>query len=289
MEPLFFKVPRLRDHSIRIEHWDLPQFFDPVHYHEDCQITIILKGSGTLIAGHSLKKFHRGDVLLFGKNLPHVLRNETFSGHSDAAAHARAISIFFNEEPFLTIAEKLPELHVILQLITAMNFGLKISGMKTEPLISLIQSSTEKNDAGRILVFLELLNRLAASPSILKLSLSGGHLHERKKRLGLNRVFEYMLDNYNRPITLEQMAELCNMAPTAFCRFFKHSTQKTFSGLLTEIRIEKVCKIIAEGQGSITEAYLQCGYNNGSNFYRHFKKIMGMTPGEYAAYLNTRE
>ncbi|MCK5147048.1 helix-turn-helix domain-containing protein [bacterium] len=287
MEPLYFKVPRLKDHSIRIAHWDLPHFFDPVHYHEDCQITIILKGSGTLIAGHNLNKFKPGDVLLFGKNLPHVIRDEVLTAQSIPSINARAISIFFNDSPFLEITEKLPELQVIHQLISAMNFGLKISSIQTKSLLSLIKSSEDKKDADRILFFMALLNRLAASKTVIKLSSSATPVSGRKNRLGLNKVFEYMLDNYHKPITLNEMAQLCNMAPTAFCRFFKHSTQKTFSSLLTEIRIEKVCKIITEENGNFTEAYLRCGYNNGSNFYRHFKKIMGMTPTAFKNAIST--
>jgi len=48
MAPLYFKVPRLAEETIRTEMWDLPYFFDPVHFYEDCQISLILAGEGTI-------------------------------------------------------------------------------------------------------------------------------------------------------------------------------------------------------------------------------------------------
>ncbi len=73
MQPLYFKVPRLKDETIRVECWELDSFFEPIHYHEEFQITQIQEGGGSLFVAESVIEFKKGDVYLFGKNLPHVI------------------------------------------------------------------------------------------------------------------------------------------------------------------------------------------------------------------------
>jgi hypothetical protein len=38
---------------------------------------------------------------------------------------------------------------------------------------------------------------------------------------------------------------------------------------------------LSSGQGGITEAAFQCGYNNLANFNRRFREITGLTPSEF--------
>lgn len=75
MEPVHFKVPIIKGESIRVEHWDFDHFYDPIHFHEECQLTYIIEGHGNLFVGPTVAKFQAGEAFLFGKNLPHVLRN----------------------------------------------------------------------------------------------------------------------------------------------------------------------------------------------------------------------
>ena len=71
------------------------------------------------------------------------------------------------------------------------------------------------------------------------------------------------------------------MTPTSFCRYFKKRTQKTFSQYLIEVRISHACKFLTDQGQNVAEACYSSGYNNISNFHRHFVTIMGMTPNKY--------
>ena len=62
MDPLCFKVPRNVQETIRVEHWNLPYFYDYYHFHQECQITYILKGSG---------KLYSAGFNSYGKRLPY--------------------------------------------------------------------------------------------------------------------------------------------------------------------------------------------------------------------------
>lgn len=104
----------------------------------------------------------------------------------------------------------------------------------------------------------------------------------------IDKVFNYLMDNYMGKITLEAVAELINVTPNSFCRYFKQRTNKTFSRFLIEVRISKACKVLFEGENVAEECY-SSGYNNISNFHRHFKQITGMTPNGYKKKILQRE
>ena len=62
MDPVYFKVPRQDEETVRVEFWDLPRFYEPFHYHEECQLTLILLSSGTVFMGNSLAEYTEGDL-----------------------------------------------------------------------------------------------------------------------------------------------------------------------------------------------------------------------------------
>ncbi|MCX6227558.1 MAG: AraC family transcriptional regulator, partial [Bacteroidia bacterium] len=107
------------------------------------------------------------------------------------------------------------------------------------------------------------------------------HVSGKEDNLKLKRIFDYITKNFEKRITLYEVAGLINLTPTAFCRFFKLRTNKTFSQFLIEVRINQACKMLSNGNFNVTETFFSCGYNNSSNFHRHFRQHTGLTPSEY--------
>jgi AraC-like DNA-binding protein len=97
----------------------------------------------------------------------------------------------------------------------------------------------------------------------------------------LNKVCTYTLSNYKKEIPLSEIAEISNLSVTSFCRYFKLMTKKTYYNFLTEIRISHACHALLENKLPTQVICFECGFNNISNFYRHFKKITGITPLDY--------
>ncbi len=58
-------------------------------------------------------------------------------------------------------------------------------------------------------------------------------------------------------------------------------TKKTYYDFLIEIRISHACHFLVEDKFPTELICFECSFNNVSNFYRHFKKVVGMTPLEY--------
>ncbi|MBV5313868.1 MAG: helix-turn-helix transcriptional regulator [Prolixibacteraceae bacterium] len=98
-----------------------------------------------------------------------------------------------------------------------------------------------------------------------------------------NKIHEHILLNFSKSIRLEDVANIANMSPTAFCRYFKKHSGKSFLSFLNEIRIGNACKLMIEDSFPVSRASMESGYNNLSHFNSQFKRLMNLTPSEYVA------
>jgi transcriptional regulator GlxA family with amidase domain len=134
----------------------------------------------------------------------------------------------------------------------------------------------------KLLIFLQILNEIDISPN--KEFLSSITYQSPQKEVDnqrINATFEFLMKNFEREITLEEVAEIANMTPNAFCRFFKLRTRKTFSDFLNDIRIGHACRMLQNNEKSVLEICISSGFNNVSNFNRQFKRRMKMSPSVY--------
>jgi AraC-like DNA-binding protein len=140
------------------------------------------------------------------------------------------------------------------------------------------------------LSLLEILIILSESREIKPILSTGYTANNSGETERINKVFEYIMNNYTSEIYVQQIASELNMSVASFSRYFKHHTRKTFSDYVTEIRIGHACRMLMENTYSISEISYQSGFDNLSNFYRHFKKTIGIIPKEYRSrFLNVIE
>lgn len=72
MKVLSFKIPKSEKDALIYQEDTGVAFYEQLHQHEEIQISYIIKGSGTLIVGDSISVFNENDIIVIGKNLPHV-------------------------------------------------------------------------------------------------------------------------------------------------------------------------------------------------------------------------
>jgi AraC-like DNA-binding protein len=281
IDPICFKVPRLEEETVRVEVWDLPHFYDSIHFHEECQITLILKGEGALSLGDHLTDFKEGDLLVIGKNTPHVLLNPEEYYREDSHRKVRAISVFFSDDTFRHIFKRIPETARIEEFLEMTRFGVRIRCNGSESLEREMNNLADLKLVPRIILFIELLDLISSHSRIEVLSSALPAVNCKEDTHKLQKIFDYIARNFDKKITLEEVAGMVNLTPTAFCRFFKLRTNKTFSQFLIEVRIKQACKLLSDGNFNVTETFFSCGYNNSSNFHRHFRQHTGLTPSEY--------
>jgi transcriptional regulator GlxA family with amidase domain len=96
-----------------------------------------------------------------------------------------------------------------------------------------------------------------------------------------------MNNNYDKPISLGEVAGVVNMTEVSFSRFIKKRTGNTFIDSLNEIRLGHASRMLIDTTHSIAEISYNCGFNNISNFNRIFKKKKTCTPKEFRENFNS--
>ncbi len=94
----------------------------------------------------------------------------------------------------------------------------------------------------------------------------------------LKNALSFIRGNYDKQITLSDIATHSAMSEKYFCSFFKKMTAKTPMEYLILYRIERAARMLLKSNSSITEIALSCGFNDISYFIKTFKKIKGTTP-----------
>ncbi|MBE7036779.1 MAG: helix-turn-helix domain-containing protein [Ruminococcaceae bacterium] len=97
----------------------------------------------------------------------------------------------------------------------------------------------------------------------------------------LKKILSFIRENFDRPITLENMAQTADMSPKYFGSYFKNMTGKTPIEYLNEYRIEKACRKLTYTDNSVTEIAFSCGFNDLSYFIKTFKQVKGSSPGKF--------
>ncbi|QHW00564.1 AraC family transcriptional regulator [Spirosoma endbachense] len=283
MKPQFYLVPRdvLSSHVSR--HHILPNFGTIWHYHPELELHFIVRGEGVRFVGDNVSNFNAGELLLLGENLPHMWRCNEQYFRQDPTITAEAVVVQFLPDFMGQDFLQKPEVDPILHLYDKAKAGLVITGKTREALIPLMLESAKTSGLHRLVLILSMVDILTTSEEMHPISTKDGLYHPNKEETDrLNKVYNYALINYRRELTLEEIASVANLSVTSFCRYFKMVTKKTFHDFLIEIRISHAQRMLVEDIDITTEAVcFECGFNNRSNFFSHFKRITGITPFEY--------
>ena len=234
----------LNDSSFLISNNHYPHFLKVWHYHPELELVVILKSTGTSFIGDNIEHFTTGDVILIGKNLPHMLLNDKEYFDENSKLEAQAISIHFNEhfagKEFFDMSEMLS----IKDLIEKAKHGIKFSG-DLVLVRKWIKKVNKLEGFDKTIRFFKILNLLAKHEDYKLLS-SSGFINSFKMtgKKNLENVYEYIIKNFKENITLTDVANVAHMNPSAFSRFFKRINRKTFSEYLNEVRVGYSCKLL---------------------------------------------
>jgi AraC-like DNA-binding protein len=102
----------------------------------------------------------------------------------------------------------------------------------------------------------------------------------RNERNKIIRVKDYLHSFYRKNIKIEDLAGIAQLSRFHLMRTFRQNVGLSPYAYLTQIRIEAAKKLLGEGT-SIVDVAGDIGFTDQSHFTRHFKRITGVTPGQY--------
>lgn len=97
----------------------------------------------------------------------------------------------------------------------------------------------------------------------------------------INKVKQYVEENYGSPIRMSEAATLVALSEAAFSRFFKKHTGVCFSAYVNEVRIREASRLLCETSSSVVEIAYCTGFSTPCYFNWVFKRSMGITPGRF--------
>jgi AraC-like DNA-binding protein len=283
MRPQLLKVSKAPDSSFSVRHDMVPDINNRWHYHAEIELIHFKKGEGTQFIGDSIRRFNTGDVVLVGPNLPHYWRfdDSFFEEETQSLPDIRVAHFHENflGEPFL----QLPENNNIKAVMEKAKRGLQITGAPRQIVANLLEQLLVVPDGTqRIILMIEALAAIAGSKQFEMLSSIGfrpDNVDVESERI--NAIYEYSIKNFRRKIQLEEIAEVANISPNSFCRYFKSRTRKTYSQFLIELRVGHACKLLIENNQCLKRLCYESGFNNFTSFHKYFKTITGKSPLNY--------
>ncbi|MDR3697650.1 AraC family transcriptional regulator [Mucilaginibacter sp.] len=283
MKVLPFTIPVPHDRTIIVQEEVLPHFYTFLHRHAEVQITWIQKGEGTLLAGNSMHAFKDGEIYLIGANLPHLFKSDPAYFQPDSGLEVRTVTIFFNPSGKLSALFSLPEMKSVGTFVEQSQNGFKVPDGSYTEIARRIADIEQASGAMQLSLFIELLNSLSVNTAMEPLA-SGNYTHSMTDPEGMRiaAVYNYIMQNYNNVLSLDEVAMQAHLTPTAFCRYFKKHTRHTFVHFVNKIRVNEACKMLVNGSpDSIAAIAYSCGFNSITNFNHVFKQLTGVSPRDY--------
>lgn len=105
------------------------------------------------------------------------------------------------------------------------------------------------------------------------------HLETEQKDFDrLDKILQYINENYNRPIALDEIANVVVFSPAYFCRFFKRYMGTSFLEYQNEIRLSFIYRDIIGTKEPVYKILEKHGFTNYKIFRRMFNEHFGTTP-----------
>jgi AraC-like DNA-binding protein len=282
MKVVYEKVVPPADGSFAIVDKRARAFDGKYHFHPEIEITLIERGVGRRVVGDNIDAFARGDLVLLGSNLPHQYVTEPQSPPQPDTPVAAAKVIQFRPDLFHDALLRLPEFARVAAMLKRAARGLCFGDETAERSRQIIVRLFAARGSQRLLLLLELLDTLSLDARAAPIA-SAGYSTNITPREGdlTDRALQYLGRRYAEPVTLAHLCDHLHVAPATCTRLLRKSVGRSFKTLLHEIRISHACRMLLETSRPISDAAYASGFQNLSNFNRHFKKLKGCTPRGY--------
>lgn len=241
------------------------------HYHGDAEFIRVLCGKVKLNAGVNTYVLEEGDIAF----LPPMTFHEAFADDVNACIDALVFhpSVLGQEVRF---TEEMGECYVLKKNTDNIDFWWD--------LIEHTLQSFYRHGRGYAL---EVRGYLLLIGSKL-IECGAAELQEENTPfLRIKPVVDYIKQNYNRYISISELADLLCLCPDHFSRVFKNITGKTPTLFVTDYRITESMKLLSHSELSVEEIAQKTGFQNAAYFNRVFKQKMHITPLGYRKKVNS--
>ncbi len=245
------------------------------HYHPEYEIVYIDGANGTRHVGDHISRYEGSDLVFIGPNIPHL--NFDYGVKTDYRKVVVQLKENFLGEQFWQAPEFAPIGHLFERAHTGLSFHGETKRIVGEQLQTLAYLPPFE----RIMTLLSIFQRLAVSKEVTLLPGKPiANAYDLKEQQRLKRTYQFIEDNYQRKLDLAELADLTNLTPAAFCRYFKRMTRLTFTQFLNQYRVNQAQKLLLLDH-NVTEACFSSGFESLSYFNKIFRRVTGENPLQF--------
>lgn len=250
------------------------------HWHEEAEILFVTEGELELVINDISIYAKRGTVVLIPPNLLHAAYQST-------ARKGSFSSIVFHPD-FITSKNndkiQKEQLTPFLDNTFVSSYIMNPTDQNSDLVQSLLQKFSElyveqapcKELMMKGYLYL-LLFYLLQNEKKYNLKSSSAYLNEERKK----HILTYIEENYQNPLTLQEMAASVNLSKEQFCRFFKQAFRSTPVSYLNQYRINRSMDLLTKSDLPVIDIAVSVGFDSSNYFSIAFRKSTGMTPSQY--------
>lgn len=281
-------IQPLRDRDgtplILIEEHVLPGPYSPgPHTHHNLEISCVLQGTGRYQIASREYDLQPGDIVILNNTEPHALYVPEGVTLHHLVIHF-APSFIWNS---LSNAMDYNFLLIFFERGERFSNVLDRENPATPHIFSLMQEIWQEFGERRVCYELMIKIKLQTIFAEVVRNYDYVDLKKAAKPLPegdisqLNAVLNYIDEHLDAELRLADLAAMVHVSPAYFSTLFKRFNGVSPVEYIIHKRVQRAIELIRTTPQNLTEIAMACGFNNGTNFYKAFRRVTGRTPASY--------
>ena len=252
-----------------------------LHEHDFHELVIIFDGEGTHYTADEKYHIRQGDVFLIKPGTGHAYEN---------TRNLKLINVLYLPKRLnlpLYDLNNSPGYHAFFEVEPAMRkqHGFKsrlhLSSGKLEYIKKLINSMDKELNSQKPEALFMAVSYFMQIIGFIARSYTKTEVPEQINILYLSEVISYIETNYQRNITIANLAKKASMSEITLYRMFKKAFNISPVNYLISVRVSRAQEMLVNSKLNISEIARETGFSDSNYFSRTFKKLTGISPRSY--------
>ncbi len=241
------------------------------HYHEHYEIYYLISGKRRYLINYNVYNIEPGDIVLINKRDLHMATRIDED-------NCERIVINFDEEFLSQFGD---DFRVVLDCFSVnhIKFPLNFKKQINSLFVKILREYNSKGFYSATLCKNYICELLV---TIYRYVYSEHTLPFDNDATGsIDKAIRYIYNNYQKNLTLTEIANICHLNPSYFSRLFKKTIGINLVSYINTIRIKNASALLTDTDMTILEISQSCGYDNPQYFCEIFKKNKGVSARQY--------
>jgi AraC-type DNA-binding domain-containing proteins len=247
-----------------------------LHQSPEWELSYVITGSGTRITGDTTEFFSSGEVVFLPPHMPHGWYFDEFD--HDHEGKIENITIFFTTDLLQKIESSFPETSLYLKEILLMRHAVRFQGQTLSAIQKIMTTMRVQSKVERLLSLIRIFVLIGSATETIVV---GTPQKQNKSSIKMQNISRFIVNNFQRKITLDEVAKTVGMNISSFCTFYKKMKGKSFLTDLNEYRINSSCVMLKETNMTVSDICFSVGFEDIPHFNRTFRRLKGLSPLDF--------